>query len=486
MLYSTYAQLPPNSFGQDFTITDINGNEFNLHSTLNEGKTVILDLFAVWCGPCWTFAETGVLDDLQEAYPNDVVCVAVEADASTNANLIYGGGNSAGDWTTVIDYIMADDASGNIAMDYELAYYPTIYKICPDRTVTEVGQLSSVNAFANEINSCSSAQYSKDAKLLSYDGADTYCDGSLDASVTIQNYSVGAGLYSCNILTKANGQVIDTQPWSGSLNTYDVATIDFTVEDVPEGADITFEIDYSGDMDSSNNMIDPNITGSAPSSVYVTLTILTDSYPAETSWQLFDSNNNVIESTNTVGQAYGQAGDYSAGGQENVYNWTLTPGCYSFTIYDAYGDGLGGAQWGGTNFDGEVKLTDGATNMDFFYAVDFGNSATIAFNAGALSDIEEVSKTKINVFPNPFKDYTNLAVYYTSNHNHEVTRHMPLQDMNVEIYNNVGKVVFSNNVTLQSGENNIKIESEDLVPGLYYLKTTINGENNLHPLTIVE
>jgi len=132
MLYSTYAQLPPNSFGQDFTITDINGNEFNLHSTLDEGKTVILDLFAVWCGPCWSFAETGVLEDLQEAYPNDVVCVAVEADASTDANLIYGGGNSVGDWTTIIDYIMADDASGNIAMDYELAYYPTIYKICPD------------------------------------------------------------------------------------------------------------------------------------------------------------------------------------------------------------------------------------------------------------------------------------------------------------------------------------------------------------------
>ena len=42
---------------------------------------------------------------------------------------------------------MADDPSGDIADDYALAYYPTIYKICPDRMVTEVGQLSSVNAF---------------------------------------------------------------------------------------------------------------------------------------------------------------------------------------------------------------------------------------------------------------------------------------------------------------------------------------------------
>ena len=89
----SYAQLPPNSFGEDFTLTDINGNEFNLHSTLDEGKTVILDLFATWCGPCWSFAETGVLEDLQAAYPDDVVCVALEADPSTPESEIYNSGN---------------------------------------------------------------------------------------------------------------------------------------------------------------------------------------------------------------------------------------------------------------------------------------------------------------------------------------------------------------------------------------------------------
>ena len=199
IFYCSYAQLPPNSFGEDFTLTDINGNEFNLHSTLDEGKTEILDLFAEWCGPCWSFAETGVLDDLQAAYPDDVVVVAVEADPSTPESDIDGGGNSVGDWTTIIDYLMMDDPDGTVADDYALAYYPTIYKICPDRMVTEVGQLSSVNAFMGEINSCSSAQYSKDARMLSYNGDETYCQGSVNASVTIQNYSVGAALTECNI-----------------------------------------------------------------------------------------------------------------------------------------------------------------------------------------------------------------------------------------------------------------------------------------------
>ena len=148
----SFAQLPPNSFGEDFTITDINGQEHNLYDVLDEGKTVILDLFAVWCGPCWSYAATGVLEDLQAAYPNEVVVMAIEADASTAESEIYGGGGSVGDWTTLIDYMMADDPTGDIANDYALSYYPTIYKICPDRMVTEVGQLGSVSDFTVKYN----------------------------------------------------------------------------------------------------------------------------------------------------------------------------------------------------------------------------------------------------------------------------------------------------------------------------------------------
>ena len=476
IFYCSYAQLPPNSFGEDFTITDINGEEHNLHSILDEGKTVILDLFAVWCGPCWTFAETGVLEDLQEAYPDEVVCMAIEADESTAANLINGGGNSVGDWTTVIDYMMADDPTGNIANDYALSYYPTIYKICPDRMVTEVGQLTSVNAFASEIGLCTSATYSKDAKMLSYEGDETYCDGNLQMPiVTIQNYSIGSTLSACNILTKVNGETVDTYNWSGSLNTYETASVELgNISGIPNGANISFEIDYSGDMDESNNDINPGISGSEESSVYVTLTILTDNYPEETSWQLLDANGNVVESTNIVGQEYGQDGDYS--GQTNTeiqIDWTLTAGCYTFSVYDAYGDGLNSSQWGGT--DGLVTLTDAASGNVFFSVWDDFAVSNAAFNAGALSNLEETSNTTINVFPNPFKDYTNLSISSERN-----------EELNIEIYNNLGKVVYSENLNIIAGLNNIKIESGDLLPGLYYMNVVINGVTNLKPLTIIK
>jgi thiol-disulfide isomerase/thioredoxin len=475
IFYCSYAQLPPNSFGEDFTLTDINGNEFNLHSTLDEGKTVILDLFAVWCGPCWSFAETGVLDDLQAAYPDDVVVVAVEADPSTPESDIDGGGNSVGDWTTIIDYLMMDDPDGTVADDYALAYYPTIYKICPDRMVTEVGQLSSVNAFMGEINSCSSAQYSKDARMLSYNGDETYCQGSVNASVTIQNYSVGAALTECNILTQVNGSTVDAYDWSGNLDTYETATIDLgTISGIPDNADVSFEIDYSGDMDESNNDIDPDISGSEESSTYVTLTVLTDDYPDETSWQLFDADGDVVASTNVVGQAYGQAGDYS--GQANTsieIEWTLEAGCYTFSVYDAYGDGVNSSQWGGT--DGLITLTDAASGNVFFSIWDGFDIASVAFDAGALSSIEDNRNTEISLFPNPTQDNVNIYINSKSN-----------EAVNIEVYNNLGKVVYNTQETLTQGANTINMNLDNLLPGLYYVNTVVNGESNLKPLTIVK
>ena len=85
----------------------------------------------------------------------------------------------------------------------------------------------------------------------------------------------------------------------------------------------------------------------------VILDITFDAYPEETSWELFDSNNDVIASG-------GEGGAY-AGESSFVKAFCLANGTYTFTIYDAWGDGI--------NAPGNYKLIYNgsviATGADF-------------------------------------------------------------------------------------------------------------------------
>lgn len=479
-LSNSYAQLPPNSFGEDFTLTDINGNEFNLYSKLDEGKTVILDLFATWCGPCWTYAQTGVLEELEAAYPNDVVVVAVEADPTTAESTIYNSAN--GNWTTVINYALMDDPSGNVGEDYALSYYPTIYKICPDRMVTEVGQLTSVSAFMNEINSCTSAEYSKDAKIVGYDGPASYCGGQLGASsVMIQNYSLGAPLTTCNVELRVDNEAVYSTTWNGNLSTYQTDYVNIPAQSgINNGSEIAFHVTYPGDMDTDNNGFWPQLSGSTQASNNISLSITTDNWPEETTWDLVNSNGTVVSS----------GGPYT--GQANTVfteEWDLDPGCYTFNVYDQYGDGVEASMWG-TYDDGIVILTDlgswdgSVSETNLWNGVQYEYQGSTSFEVLPMFNISEQSVFDLSIFPNPFKDFTTISINYSkSNHIH---RHMPLDDANISVYNNIGKMVYSESITLTPGLNNIKFEKNDILPGLYYLNVNFDGKDHMRKLNIVK
>ncbi|RME00077.1 MAG: hypothetical protein D6816_14135, partial [Bacteroidetes bacterium] len=65
----------------------------------------------------------------------------------------------------------------------------------------------------------------------------------------------------------------------------------------------------------------------------LTLTIVLDNYPEETSWEITDDAGTVVASS---GGTYGSYAD-GATATENI---CLADGCYTFTIFDVYGDGI--------------------------------------------------------------------------------------------------------------------------------------------------
>ena len=86
--------------------------------------------------------------------------------------------------------------------------------------------------------------------------------------------------------------------------------------------------------------------------------------------------------------------------------------CYTFTLYDDFGDGLGASQWGGT--DGSWLLNDLNGNSLFQGQGNFGDSVSVSFYINedfSTSIIEsENNFSEIIAYPNPFIGETEIKL----------------------------------------------------------------------------
>ncbi len=97
----------------DFTLTDINGQEFNLYETLDSDKVVILSIGATWSQASLDFHNQSYLEELYAEYgplgTDQIRVLFVEVDDNTTlADMTGLGGNTLGDFISDISYPIAN------------------------------------------------------------------------------------------------------------------------------------------------------------------------------------------------------------------------------------------------------------------------------------------------------------------------------------------------------------------------------------------
>lgn len=177
-------------------------------------------------------------------------------------------------------------------------------------------------------------------------------------------------------------------------------------------------------------------------STLLTLSLSTDNWGYEASWNVKDSNGNTVQS----GQNYGNNQTYT------IQITLPENGCYQFNLFDSYGDG-----------GGPVSLVDNNGSPVFSSPTgNYGSGTTVYFSADStLSASEFDISNDVRLYPNP-----STGIFFLNSNQ---------QAISVAVVDTLGKVVYSQNNIEQS------VDLSNLPKGIYFAKIT-----NEHNSTITQ
>jgi hypothetical protein len=546
---SAKAQLPDGSIAPDFTVTayqswlsaaGMNSNgTYKLYDYLDAGYTVFLDVSATWCGPCWNYHLTGALDDLYinhgpAGYPgvsasttDNVMVIWVEGDGTTADATMLDGSGAIGNWIEPnaqlgqVQFPMANPltaVANQINSGYDIAYFPTVYKICPNRTVTEVGSISATDLYSTVSVCPPPASSTADVTMMSYD-ADTYIctGGSHTPEVTIQNNGT-ANLTNATVTITQGGNTVSTGTYTGNLATYGIATITCTPIANPSSGALVATVTTTGDADLTNDIINTTLTVYTAAAAPLTQNFTSTAFPYAGYKVSSATNKNWVYSAGTMkydcyNYSNGSTGDLSI---EPVNLSSLTDPSLSFDVaYRGYtsatpeNDKLQvfvstncGTTWTSVYNKQGTTLSTGATQTGAFTpasAADWRNEtvslATVAgqsevfikfvgtsnygnnmyidnIDVSSASSIDEIEIAGLNVYPNPASTEVNVS-FEATNANYTIK----LVDLQ-------GRVIANQNLSNLNGTQVVSFSTSTVAKGSYVVSITSNGMTSTKSVVI--
>lgn len=419
------AQLSNGSIAPDFAITDLEGNTHQLYDILDEGKVVILDFFTTWCGPCWTYSQSKELEKIWQKYgpagSDELFIFYVEHDQYTTLEDLNGTGNNTfGDYTDGITFPIFNDASLN--NPYRIAYVPTVYLICPNKRVEEIGQISLEVADLLIPDYCPTPLGTNNGEILSFDSdLDPFCQfEKYFPTIRFQNTG-NNDIISARFDLLIDDVVEHTNcVWTGLLPPFETVTIDFESVNLSAEAKVEVRIkDINGELD--NTPPNNSIVGVKMAPVVwaqpLSIEVKTDNFGFESYWEILDENGAIIaQGGNDIAEAgAGQTAEVLQNNPNGYYHsdtsylhYVTLPGegCYEFRFIDDYGDGICCSY--GTGF---FKVKDAWGNQLIGGSQRFAEHHTSFENVGGAVSTQDISPAlELSIFPNPATDRLSIQL----------------------------------------------------------------------------
>jgi len=186
----------------------------------------------------------------------------------------------------------------------------------------------------------------------------------------------------------------------------------------------------------------------------------TNSRPWENSYEIFDTDGNVVFSR----------GDFEA----NTLYWdtlSLSPGCYEFMAYDTGGDGMN--DWPSGHGNGFIKFMDFDLNVVANPNRWFGEYTRYNFvntdEPVGMRTIEETAS--INIFPNPSEGGFTIELLTNPGEYH------------INVYDLAGKIVYEDKI-INSSYEDYQLDLSKFGNGIYLLNVGTADYNAIKKIVI--